>query len=75
MPDMMPSSPAMQHEEAARASVMVNPIPNRLSCGAARVTTPSARLTITSAMTAGSAISSPVSNTRAPHTASDRENS
>ncbi len=53
------------------SSVMVKPMPNRLSCGAARVTTPSARLTITSAITAGSAISRPESNTRAPHSTTD----
>src|SRR6202020_3591788 len=45
MPDMMPSSPASSTKKPL-ISVMVKPIPNKLSCGAARVTTPSARLTI-----------------------------
>src|SRR5882724_571201 len=66
MPAMMPSTPAMSTKNPQRR-VMVNPMPNRLSCGAARETTPRARLTITRAITAGSAIRSPDSNTRAPH--------
>src|ERR1700730_943669 len=70
MPVMTPSRPTMSTKNP-QSRVMVNPIPNRLSCGAARVTTPSARLTITRAITAGSAISSPDSKTRAPHRTTD----
>src|SRR5258708_24505928 len=39
MPAMMPSRPTMSTKNP-QSRVMVNPIPNRLSCGAAQGTTP-----------------------------------
>ena len=70
MPAMSPSNPTISNTNPD-ISVMVNPMPKRLSCGAARVTTPNARFTMISATSAGSATSSPVSNIRAPHSPID----
>ena len=70
MPAMTPSKPTMSTKNP-NSMVMVNPMPKRFSCGAARVITPRAMFTITKAMTAGNATNRPVSNIRAPQVATD----